>query len=307
MFSKFLEELDLKSIRISFREGKLTYEGPEENITADLLAKLRKYKESLIRYHWPADCANMMPINPLGNKIPFVLVYFEVMNYPLSEYLGKDQPFYGFLPYGSNGEKVKYKSVEAFAAEYIRQLQKIIPRGPYFLGGFSFGGVLAFEMAIQLQRAGYEVPFLTLLDSKTSKAFEYISWHSNIFKIIKSNILGPMKRKMIDQAKLLTCQLFFFINKPIPISLRNFYIVGKYRELTLKYKPDYYRGEILLFRAEEANLRYEYNGWETHADKVNLVTFKGTHLAIAREKEYSDLLGNEFLNHLDKVYKSSVT
>ena len=106
-----------------------------------------------------------MPINPLGTKIPFIMVYFEVMNYPLSDYLGKDQPFYGFLHYGSTGERIKYKNVESFAADYIIQLQKVIPKGPYFLGGFSFGGVLAFEMAVQLQKAGYEVPFLAMLDS----------------------------------------------------------------------------------------------------------------------------------------------
>ncbi len=307
MFSEFLEELDRKAIKVSYNKGKLTYQGPEEYITGDLIEKLKKYKGSLIRYHWPADCANMMPINPLGSKIPFVLVYFEVMNYPLSEYLGSDQPFYGFLPFGSNGEKMKYKTVEAFATEYIRQLQKIIPQGPYFLGGFSFGGVLAFEMACQLQKAGYEAPFLALLDSKTSEAFEYIKWHTGIFKIIRSNILGPFRRRMEDQARMLVCKAFLTAGRPVPVSLRNFYIVSKYRELTLKYKPGHYRGDILLFRSEMANPDYEFNGWDAHSDNVKLVIFRGNHLAIARDSEYSELIGKEFLSHLGKVYGSSVS
>jgi thioesterase domain-containing protein len=307
MFNKFLEELDQKSIKISFDEGKLKFEGPEENITADLIEKLKKYKGSLIKYHWPPECPNMMPINPLGTNIPFVLIYFEIMNYPLSEFFGKDQPFYGFLHYGSKGEKVKYRNVESFAADYIIQLQKIIPKGPYFLGGFSFGGILAFEMAIQLQNAGHEVPFVALLDSKTAKTIQPIKLHDNIFKIIRSNILGPFRRRMEDKARLLACEAYLLANKPVPLSLRNFYIVNKYRELTLKYKPGKFNGEILLFRSDMANPDYEFNGWESHVNKVNLVTFKGGHLAIAREKEYAELIGNEFLKHLDKVYKQSLT
>ena len=89
--------------------------------------------------------------------------------------------------------------------------------------------------------------------------------------------------------------------------MRNFYIVEKYRELTIKYKPGRFKGEILLFRSELANPDFEFNGWESHADKVNLVAFKGGHLAIAREKEYAELIGNEFLKHLNNVYKPSVT
>ena len=68
MFNKFLEELDQKSIKISFSEGKIKYEGPEENITPELIEKLKKYKGNLIKYYWPPECANMMPINPSAPK-----------------------------------------------------------------------------------------------------------------------------------------------------------------------------------------------------------------------------------------------
>jgi thioesterase domain-containing protein len=303
MFNKFLEELDQKAVRIAYSGGKLTFEGPEEHITPEFIEKLKQYKASLIKYYWPPECVNMMPINPLGSKIPFVLIYFEIMNYPLSDFFGRDQPFYGFLHYGSRGEKIKYKSVEAFAAEYIIQLQKVIPKGPYFLGGFSFGGILAFEMALQLRKAGHEVPFLGLLDSKTYIAFAPPKWHSNIFRIIKSNILGPFKRRTQDNIKFLMCNLYLLLNKPVPVSLRNFYIVEMYRRLTLKYRPGKYDGEVLLFRSDMANPEYPYNGWEPFVGKVNVVNFKGGHLTIAREKEYAKVIGTEFSNHLAKVYK----
>ncbi|MBK7711806.1 MAG: hypothetical protein IPJ37_13265 [Bacteroidales bacterium] len=67
-----------------------------------------------------------------------------------------------------------------------------------------------------------------------------------------------------------------------------------------------FEGEILLFRSEEANPAFEFNGWETHANKVNLVHFKGGHLSIARKKEYADMIGKEFLNQLDRVYTPSL-
>ncbi len=198
-------------LRLYSVEGKIKYEGPENSITPELIDRLKEFKGSLIRHYWPHECPNMMPINPLGTKIPFVLVYFEVMNYPLSDYLGKDQPFYGFLHNGSIGEKIKYNSVESFAADYIIQLQKVIPKGPYFLGGFSFGGILAFEMAVQLQKAGYEVPFLAMLDTMTALPVEKIVWHNSIFRIIKSNILGPTRRKMESVCRGFFANSFYYL------------------------------------------------------------------------------------------------
>lgn len=305
MFNKFLEELNQKSIKIAYKSGKITYEGPENHITPELIEKLKKYKESLIRFYWPQECTNLMPINPLGSRIPLVLVYFEVMNYPLCEFLGKDQPFYGFLHYGSKGEEIKFKNVESFAANYITQLQKVLPNGPYLLGGFSFGGILAFEMAVQLQKAGYEVPFLALLDSKTTVTKVPFVWHKNIKKLIISNILGPIRRKLVYITRISVCRLFFIMNKPVPVSLRNFYIDNKYEQLTARYKPTVFNGEALLFKPYDADPELKYNGWEPFVKKVNLVHFKGVHMSIAREKEYAELIGREFLNLLSKVYDPS--
>lgn len=306
MFNELLEELNQKSIRIYFNGGRLKYEGPEDNITSDLIEKLKRYKENLIRHYWPAECVNMMPINPVGTKLPFVLVYFEIMNYPLSEYLGKDQPFYGFLHYGSKGEKIKYKTVESFAADYIIQLKKILPKGPYLLGGFSFGGVLAFEMAIQLQKAGEEVPFLALLDSQTALAKKPFSWHNDIYSIIKKDILGTVRRKITRLSKQFVCNLFLFLKMNVPVSFRNFYIVDKYSTLSLRYKPGKFKGDILLFRSDLVNPAFKYNGWETFADNINVVNFNGPHIKIAREKSYAEMIGKEFMNHLSKVCKPHV-
>ncbi len=303
MVNELLEELSQKSITINFINGKLKYEGPEDKITPELIEKLKKHKESLIRLHWPSECVNMMPINPMGTKLPFVLVYFEVMNYPLSEYLGKDQPFYGFLHYGSKGERIEYRDVESFAAAYILQLQKVLPKGPYLLGGFSFGGTLALEMAIQLQRSGYEVPFLAMLDSQTPEASDHFRWHSDPYSIIRKNILGTIRRKMTRLAKQFRCNLFLSMGMNVPVSLRNFYIVDKYSTLSCRYKPGKFKGDILLFRSDMVNPEFKYNGWESHADNIRVVNFSGPHMKIAREKSYAETIGKEFIDHLSRVYK----
>lgn len=303
MFNEFIEELKEKGIEISFSSGKIKYKGPGESITPDILRKLKEFKPSLIRYLWPAECTNLMPINSEGTKVPFILVYFEVMNYPLSEYLGKDQPFYGFLHYGSRGEEIKYKSVEEFAKAYIEQLQKVIPNGPYFLGGFSFGGILAYEMALQLKNQGHEVPFLALLDSMSPHVpMTRKPQYGNFLMRIKKTIIGPFYRSVIYYSKILMCELSFKINKPVPVKLRNFYIVEKYKKLSGKYNPGKFDEEVLLFRSDEVDSSERYNGWESLVRKVNVVPFKGGHLTIAREREYAELIGEAFRRHLKNVY-----
>ena len=63
-----------------------------------------------------------------------------------------------------NGAK-PHASIESMAAHYVRLLKKFQPRGPYYLGGWCFGGIVAVEMAQQLQEAGDEVAALLLMET----------------------------------------------------------------------------------------------------------------------------------------------
>jgi thioesterase domain-containing protein/acyl carrier protein len=83
----------------------------------------------------------------------------------LAQHLGSERPVFAFQPQGLDGSRPALRSVEEMAAHYIRALRRHQPRGPYFLCGTSFGGVVAFEMARQLTADGDEVRFLALLDS----------------------------------------------------------------------------------------------------------------------------------------------
>ena len=77
----------------------------------------------------------------------------------------KDQPFYGLESVRRDGEEQPLIRDEAIAARYINEIQTVQPEDPYLLGGLSLGGVIAFEMAQQLQAEGQEVALLALFEA----------------------------------------------------------------------------------------------------------------------------------------------
>jgi thioesterase domain-containing protein len=83
----------------------------------------------------------------------------------LAQHLGLDQPVYAFQMPERNGERSAYPDMSEIAAHYVKVMRQVQPNGPYRLGGWSYGGVVAFEMAQQLQRQGEEVDLLALLDT----------------------------------------------------------------------------------------------------------------------------------------------
>ena len=104
-----------------------------------------------------------------GARAPFFLVagmFGNVLNLRhLALMLGRDRPVYGLQARGLIGDDEPHHRVEEAAADYIAELRQVQPHGPYLLGGFSGGGITAYEMAQQLQAAGEEIALLVLLDT----------------------------------------------------------------------------------------------------------------------------------------------
>ncbi len=106
----------------------------------------------------------LVPIQPSGTRPPLFLVHpvgGSVLCYAeLARKLGSDQPVFGLqVPPGAPP-----RSIEAMASAYLEALRDVQPRGPYHLGGWSMGGVVAYEMARQLQAQGDTVSTLALID-----------------------------------------------------------------------------------------------------------------------------------------------
>ncbi|MFD5328508.1 amino acid adenylation domain-containing protein [Streptomyces sp. NPDC127092] len=105
----------------------------------------------------------LVPVRTSGSRTPLVFVHpvgGDVLCYAeLAELLGEEQPFYALqLPDAELG------SVEEMAAHYVAAVREALPEGPYRLGGWSMGGVIALEMAAQLTAAGAEVDLLAVVD-----------------------------------------------------------------------------------------------------------------------------------------------
>ncbi|HEX8272563.1 MAG TPA: amino acid adenylation domain-containing protein [Longimicrobiaceae bacterium] len=111
----------------------------------------------------------LVPIRPEGKRTPLFLVHpvgGDVLAYAaLARHLDPDQPVYGLRSRGLADGEEPAATVEEMAADYLRALREAQPAGPYRLGGWSMGGVVAFEMARQLEAAGEAVATLALIDS----------------------------------------------------------------------------------------------------------------------------------------------
>ncbi|MFG6106070.1 amino acid adenylation domain-containing protein [Leptothoe sp. EHU-05/26/07-4] len=111
----------------------------------------------------------LVPIQPSGELPPLFCVHpigGNVLCYAeLARHLGNNQPLYGLQSSGLSGESDPLARIEEMAVTYIKALQEIQPNGPYYLGGWSMGGVIAMEMAQQLQNAGQIVALVALIDS----------------------------------------------------------------------------------------------------------------------------------------------
>ena len=112
--------------------------------------------------------STLVPIQPHGELLPFFCVsgiLGSVLDLqPLSRCLGAQQPVYGLRSLGLDEDIPPYTLMEEIAAHHIQALKAVQPDGPYQLGGHSFGGKVAFEMAQQLQRQGEDVSLLVLMD-----------------------------------------------------------------------------------------------------------------------------------------------
>lgn len=89
-----------------------------------------------------------------------VLIYRD-----LSRHLGLDQPFYGLQAQGLDGNLPPLTTIEDMATLYVREIRRVQPHGPYFLGGYCGGGAIAYEVAQQLQAYGERVGLLALFDT----------------------------------------------------------------------------------------------------------------------------------------------
>lgn len=188
--------------------------------TIEKLAQILRLDE------WQEPESVIVPIQSHGSLPPLFCPHAKggnVLFYrDLSKRLGDDQPFYGIQARRLGGRQVGHESVEEMAADYIKEIKRIQPTGPYFLGGASFGGLAAFEIAQQLHRNGEKVALLALFDTGTP---EYPVVLPNT-TVALSYFYGLVRRVQLHKESILALD-----NRG-----RLEYLVGKLAKVKLRYK-----------------------------------------------------------------------
>jgi thioesterase domain-containing protein/acyl carrier protein len=254
----------------------------------------------------------LVAIQPQGTLPPLFFVHVgsgNVLCYlDLARSLGDDQPFYGIQDPNLYAEEFPDLAVEAMAAHYVGAVREAQPRGPYLLGGWSFGGLVAFEMARQMRERGEEVALLALLDTG---APDWVRQQAD--PTDDASLLGILAREM--GLRVADSDL-----QSLPPERMVAHVAGKMREARLafddhaayllrqlevfksrirvihRYYPEVYPGRITFFRAAEEDapdLRTtEHAGAGDDptrgfsaltTEPIEVYTIPGTHHQIARE------------------------
>jgi amino acid adenylation domain-containing protein len=246
----------------------------------------------LRRQGWSPRFSLAIPIQPYGDRPPFFCVHGlggAVLRFEhLARHMAPDQPFYGIQPQGIDGGMSFLHSVEEMAACYISEMRKVQPEGPYFIGGYSFGGLVAFEMARQLQEDGQEVAFLGLVDTYPGKMKSNAVLLSTLLALPRQQQIAYVTRKLNKYRKGLRRRFdALFLPKPLK-EVRK--ILSR---AELAYEPQAYYGTTTWFRASEKGLRgldnpqEDWSKWALGGIEVHEIS--GDHGSIMNEPTVSIL------------------
>jgi amino acid adenylation domain-containing protein len=200
------------------------------------------------------------PIQRDGSKPPLYCIgplNGEVLLYrKLALELGRDQPMYGLQPFGLNSSALSVLPVESIASYYIDQI-KTRERQPYALLGYSFGGLVAVEMAQQLSKSGGFVPRVVLIDAeypagcKAEERFEE-SLRRYRFHLRKvafgPNRFGHAVDRLKERWVRTAHRIAAVAGTPTPNLSKS--IADRQRIAADLYRAKPYGGRIYLFKAE---------------------------------------------------------
>ncbi len=139
---------------------------------------LERMADRIGRQLSPEQWSPIVALQPGGARRPFFCVHpggGNALCYrELSGHVGADQPFYALQAPGIDGIRPPLPTVEEMAAEYIRAIRQVQPEGPYAIGGWSFGGIVAYEIAVQLTDQGQQVAPLVIIDAGILYSFAVV-------------------------------------------------------------------------------------------------------------------------------------
>ena len=260
---------------------------------------------------------SLVAIKPNGKKTPLYIVHGFGMNVLLFNNVAKnmdpEQPVFALQAKGLNASTIdnSLESMEDIAAYYISEIVHQNPNGPYALAGYSFGGIVAFEMAKQLEAMGKEVKMVAMFDTYADNSNYFNPFLLNITKkfrrqipkmffILRSLAKQPWETILyqVGFVKKKFNQVFGKIRKKVEDGpTYNQLLEAKYEYAYTNYKMAPYDGEIDLFKVKTRLYYLDdmiYLGWKDFAKKgVNVYEISGDHktfLYPPHDKEFAEIL-----------------
>lgn len=258
----------------------------------------------------------IVPVKETGSRRPLFLVHSVGGDVLFCRALGKlahpEQPLYGIQAPLAKGLPAFAGDIRAMAERYVKRLRRLQPEGPYFLGGWSSGGMVALEMAQRLLAAGEEVALLAVIDtapwstgdgSVAARLRGLWSILANVPFWIRhdllesrpAEVLGRLGRHLQLRWRRLRSLLAgrregvhrvadVVDLEQIPKANHEFMELHyrAYRE----YRPDFYPGRVTLFKARASPLFFTGSSpklWHRLAREVAVRRIPGNHLSMLRE------------------------
>lgn len=265
----------------------------------------------------PTGASTIVPLQPEGRKNPLFLVHgvdgtvdrFKT----LVSQLGPDQPVYGIKSQALDGQAALTR-IEDMASYYVQQIRALQPNGPYDFLGFSFGGLVALEMAQQLLSIGIPVGMLGMLDNRPMARHTRIigsesrESHSarrpgrlsvHITQLLSGGALNYARKKVWARCLRILYTSLDAVHVPIPGVLTRASDINWFA--AVRYVPRSFAGRITLFEtAESAREGDSHKLWATLAGGgLDVRSIPGTHEDLFSAPSVT-FLAREISNCLDR-------
>jgi thioesterase domain-containing protein/acyl carrier protein len=244
--------------------------------------------------------SSLVPLQVTGSRPPFFLLHTtpgDILGYGNLVYrLDADQPCYGFQSLGLLDGQC-HTSIEEMSQYYVQQLKQFQPRGPYYLGGWCYGGIVAVEMARILHQEGEKIGLLALLETVAMPPagfnFQYYKhrlqciwsmtpyeWGIYVREKIKyardSRLANRMRFRQVDGSNRVSPD--GQILDPRLAQLEQVYNTNLHA--LNKYRSRYYEGKVTLFNAADrdpAVIPDPQYGWLGLAREIEIHHVPGNH------------------------------
>jgi aspartate racemase len=264
---------------------------------------------SLVRIHSRGAHRPLFCVHPVGGN---VLAYRD-----LARRLGPDVPCYGLQSAGLDGITPPLTSVEEMARRYLEDVRSVQPHGPYQLCGFSFGGLVAFEMARLLREQSEEIGLLALLDTDcpdypASAPFRWLS-RSAFFR---SRVYPGIQRarRHLRTLRRLGLRGYLHATNPQPSAPSGrtdpFWAVAeRVRRANVRaavdYVPRWFDGRLTYFRAlHAAALHDSRERWTSVAREIESIDVPGGHSDLRQEPQVQ-IVARAILERIESVAHAS--